>query len=37
MKNKLYLDDDLPLNKTLKSYNMAVVVRCVFHIIVLVT
>ena len=28
---KFNSDDDLPLKKTLKLYNMVIVVRCVFH------
>ena len=31
MKIKFNLDDDLPLKKTIKLYNMAIVVRSVFH------
>ena len=31
MEIKTNLDDDLPLKKTLKLYNMAIVVRFVFH------
>ena len=31
LKIKFNLDDDLPLNKTLKLFNMIIVVRSVFH------
>ena len=31
MKIKFNADDDLPLKKTLKLYNMVIVVRSVFH------
>ena len=31
MKIKFNLDDDLSLKKTLKFYNMVVIVRSVFH------
>ena len=31
MKIKFNFDDDLPLNKTLKLFNMIIVVRSVFH------
>ena len=31
MKIKFNSDDDLPLKKTLKLYNMVIVVRSVFH------
>ena len=31
MKIKFNFDDDLPLNKTLKFFNMIIVVRSVFH------
>ena len=30
MKIKFSSDDDLPLNKSLKFYNMTVTIRCVF-------
>ena len=30
MKIKFNLDDNLPLNKPLKFYNMTVTIRCVF-------
>ena len=30
MKIKLNSDDNLPLNKLLKFYNMAITIRCVF-------
>ena len=31
IKIKFNSDDDLPLNKTLKSHNIAIVVRDIFH------
>ena len=31
MKIKFNSDDDLPLNKTLKSHNIAIIVRTIFH------
>ena len=31
MKIKFNSDDDLPLNKPLKFYNMAIIIRCVFQ------
>ena len=31
MKIKFNSDDDLPLNKTLKFYNMVIFVRLAFH------
>ena len=31
MKIKFNSDDDLPLHKTLKSHNIAIVVRTIFH------
>ena len=31
IKIKFNSDDDLPLNKTLKSHNIAIVVRTIFH------
>ena len=31
MKIKFNLDDNLPLNKLLKFYNMTVTIRCVFE------
>ena len=31
MKIKFNSDDDLPLNKTLKSHNIAIVVRTIFN------
>ena len=31
MKIKFNLDDDLSLKKTLKFYNMVIIVRSVFH------
>ena len=31
MKLKFNLDNDLPLNKTLKLYNMVIVVKSVIH------
>ena len=31
MKIKFNLDDNLPLNKPLKFYNMTVTIRCVFE------
>ena len=31
MKTKFNLDDELPLNKTIKIFTMAIVVRAVFH------
>ena len=31
MKIKFYLDDDLPLNKTLYIHNMIIVVRSAFY------
>ena len=31
MKIKFKTDDNLPLNKTLKFHNLAIVIRCVFE------
>ena len=32
MKIKFNSDDNLPLNKTLKLYNMTIIIRCVFFV-----